>query len=155
MIRQYVVFNSKKTSRITSRVATNFQRGVEMIYRDNVVQILVGNNMECHASRLARFSCPPGPHVPITMNMCNWIVQWVSFGDVFAFQLFCTLLRKILEARNKLIFEQKEFMLLDIAAAATKFICDFKEANKISISPTITTTTATWRGPTVRELDKD
>lgn len=71
-----------------------------------------------------------GIHIPPSMNLGDWMLHWLSCGNVFASQLFCSSLWKVWDARNKLIFEDLMFIPAIIANNATKLISEFNEANR-------------------------
>jgi len=70
------------------------------------------------------------------MNLGNWLLHWLSCGDVFASKLLSSLLWKVWDARNKLIFENQNFIASIIANNAARLMCDFNEANHKHIHPT-------------------
>jgi len=67
--------------------------------------------------------------MPPSINLVDWLLHWQLCGDVFASQFFCSMLWKVWDARNKLSFENKNFMPSIIANNAARLICDFNEAN--------------------------
>ncbi|KEH40735.1 hypothetical protein MTR_1g033950 [Medicago truncatula] len=79
-------------------------------------------------NRVVWFSSSLGVHVPLDSTLNQWLHKWLMGKDTLGAQIFCSIMWKLLYARNQIIFNQANPFPPEIANAARDFVVDFNEA---------------------------
>jgi ribonuclease HI len=92
--------------------------------------------------KLTLFASHLGSHVPLNIDLHDWILKWLTCQDDLGSQLFCTILWKFWTARNNVVFNGIRLDPTRLVEEAMSFVQDFNAANptrrgRITISPTI------------------
>lgn len=84
--------------------------------------------MRCNFAQVVWFSSSLGVHVPLDSTLNQWLHKWLMGKDTLGAQIFCSIMWKLLYARNQIIFNQANPFPPEIANAARDFVVDFNEA---------------------------
>jgi hypothetical protein len=98
--------------------------------------------LQCELMKLTLFASHLGSHVPLNIDLHDWILKWLTCQDALGSQLFCTILWKFWTARNNVVFNGIRLDPTRLVEEAMSFVQDFNAANptrrgQITISPTI------------------
>jgi hypothetical protein len=61
--------------------------------------------MECNLMKITLFASHHGSHIPMSVDLHDWILSWLTYQDSLGTQLFCTLLWKFWACENNAIFK--------------------------------------------------
>lgn len=85
--------------------------------------------MYCDFAKMVWFSSPLGIHVPLELDVNDWLLHWLSCKNHFAIQVFCTTLWKIWYARNQSLFKNQKPEPHVTAADGLDFVLEFNKAS--------------------------
>ncbi|XP_045822165.1 uncharacterized protein LOC123915058 [Trifolium pratense] len=85
--------------------------------------------LKCDMFKLTLFASHLGSHIPIDIDLHDWILKWLVCQDPLGVQLFCTLLWKFWAGRNAVIFNGWQMDPTFLALDALSFVQEFNEAN--------------------------
>ncbi|XP_045830934.1 uncharacterized protein LOC123922244 [Trifolium pratense] len=85
--------------------------------------------LKCDMFKLTFFASHLGSHIPIDIDLHDWILKWMVCQDPLGVQLFCTLLWKFWAGRNAVIFNGWQMDPTWLALDAMNFVHEFNEAN--------------------------
>jgi hypothetical protein len=68
-------------------------------------------------------------HIPMSVDLYDWILSWLTCQDSLGTQLFCSLLWKFWACRNNAIFKGTPMEPIRRAEEVMQFVQNFNEAN--------------------------
>jgi hypothetical protein len=85
--------------------------------------------IKCELFKLFLFAYHLGPHIPLDIDLNDWILNWLTCQDSLVVQLYCALLWKFWAGRNAKVFNGVHLDLTRLAMDVVNFIYEFNEAN--------------------------
>jgi ribonuclease HI len=85
--------------------------------------------LKCDIFKLTLFASQLGSHIPIDIDLHDWILKWLVCQDPLGVQLFCTLMWKFWDGRNAVVFKGWQMDPTRLALEALNFVHEFNEAN--------------------------
>ncbi|MCI26385.1 DNA-directed RNA polymerase III subunit RPC6, partial [Trifolium medium] len=79
--------------------------------------------------KITLFASHLGSHVPLNIDLHDWILKWLTCQDTIGSQLFCTLLWKFWTARNNVVFNGIRLDPIRLAEEAMSFVHEFNAEN--------------------------
>ncbi|XP_058749287.1 uncharacterized protein LOC131622279 [Vicia villosa] len=87
--------------------------------------------LQCNFSKAVHFSSPLGVRVPPDMDVLEWLKICLDSTDTLCSQMLCSLLWKIWEARNLLLFQKTAKPPEFVAMEAWDTVLEYNDANPI------------------------
>jgi hypothetical protein len=89
--------------------------------------------LKCDIFKLTLFASHLGSHIPMNIDLHDWMLDWLLCQDPLGVQLFCVLLWKYWAGRNAAVFNGVQLDPTRLALDAMSFVHDFNEANSPKI----------------------
>ncbi|CAJ2671909.1 unnamed protein product [Trifolium pratense] len=85
--------------------------------------------LHCDLMKLTLFASHLGSHMPLQVDLFDWILSWLTCHDTLGTQLFCTILWKFWAARNNVVFRGDKLEPVCLVDEAMSFVQEFNDAN--------------------------
>lgn len=85
--------------------------------------------LKCDMFKLSLFSSHLGSHIPMGVDLHDWLLKWLTCQDPLGAQFFYTLLWKFWTGRNEVVFKGLPLDPARVAEAAMNFVHEFNAAN--------------------------
>ncbi|CAI8584800.1 unnamed protein product [Vicia faba] len=85
--------------------------------------------LQCEFAKQVSFSSILSYRVSSDMEINEWLLSLLTYGDMLSVQLLCSLLQKIWNARNLQLYQQKSLNPIRVAEVALECVLEFNKWN--------------------------